>query len=322
MSEPMDKYKLTDIQYDKLISIWTFSCVTSNPKIAYESLVYRYDFQTIDEAKNLVKTFKEMFLPGIITSELESIKAQFQTENAKDDKVNDLPAWLINKGDAATREPIIQALDKDSFFSSQVRFSDTIPPSSVEVLKWGIEHIERFRKEKKEKQEKRKKDIKEMWLPVASVVLSLFAVSIAGLVPYWTAGKQEKLQADLINSQKELQKAHIDHEKILKYSELQVSSKQAGYSIFMKYLDDSYNNAAKNDSEALMNSLYQAELAYYDLEQFLKVQTNLWKNFKEKTLGCDNLKTCEVKPKIENYKNNFVANKDIIKDEMFKELFK
>ena len=225
---------LTDEEYDKLISIWLFSCVTPNAKIAFKNIEVRYKFPTETDAKQFIGRFEELFLTGIIEAEFNKIIEEFHTKN-KADGSGELPAWLFEKGKKDSkgnelktpqerwkrRNGIINSLDLGSFFSGQVRFSDKSEVAPDEVIKWGIAYIDRLRAKEKEKREKRRNLFKDF----APTLIALAAVLVSLIASYMPIAKQEEIQKKTIDNERLLQAQNAKKERDLKRYETGFSVK-------------------------------------------------------------------------------------------------
>ena len=74
-----------------------------------------------------------------------------------------LPSWIRDVDDETTKKSAIEALSPEDVFRSQFRAEYDAPKSSVEVIDWGLQHIDRLRKASLEYQEQTAKRW-EIWL--------------------------------------------------------------------------------------------------------------------------------------------------------------
>ncbi len=98
------------------------------------------------DIERLVRRRAELFRPGVTPRRLK--EWQQKMLNGKS-----LPAWLREIDDKEARSEEIRALTVDDVFRSQFRAEQDAPRSSVEILDWGLEHINRLRKARLEAQE-------------------------------------------------------------------------------------------------------------------------------------------------------------------------
>ena len=98
------------------------------------------------DIERLVRRRAELFRPGVTPRRLK--EWQQKMLNGKS-----LPAWLREIDDKEARAEEIRALTVDEVFRSQFRAEQDAPRSSVEILDWGLEHINRLRKARLEAQE-------------------------------------------------------------------------------------------------------------------------------------------------------------------------
>lgn len=61
-------------------------------------------------------------------------------------QVSKRPAWIRDLEDEASQLNAIKALSVDDVFRSQFRTEKDAPPSTLEILDWGLQHIGRLRK--------------------------------------------------------------------------------------------------------------------------------------------------------------------------------
>ncbi len=276
-------------ELDFIASVWTFACVTKNAKVEYKNIDHRYKKQ-FGDSKKVIDSHRILFLEGRVDpGELIKIKWLLLLSR---------PAWLIEwaKESKQTEYAAISNLQSEDFFSTQDRFLDTTPPSPVEVLKWGLEHIERLRNKKKEDDEKFGKLVREILIPLGTMLAAFATIIIGSYFQQQSLDRQldrqKELQTEQIQSQEKMQAATIQADKKLKAFELEFSSKQSSFSKFIRYLDQAFIYAEKKKPGAFRYSLNQAEKIYYNNFEFFLNDDNkkLWGMFISQTLNCESLK--------------------------------
>ena len=140
-----------------------------------------------------------------------------------------LPSWLRDKENHEARKTAIESLKSEDLFRNQFRPEANAPRAPVEIINWGLEHIERLRKANSEAREEKQKRVTSYWLPLISAITALLAV-LGGSVS----------QTLSLRSQTEL-----------KYYEVELTPKREGYIDFVKSLDEAYANAEKHRSERI-----------------------------------------------------------------------
>jgi hypothetical protein len=88
------------------------------------------------------------------------------------------PSWIRILNDEVQRTKI-QALTTDDVFRSQFRAARGSESSPVEVMKWGLEHIDRLRKAKLEAKDASVKSW-QLWLVFAVGVLNVMVTLLKG----------------------------------------------------------------------------------------------------------------------------------------------
>ena len=85
-----------------------------------------------------------------------------------------LPNWIRQISDETQRAEVIESLTQDDVFRSQFRVSSGSPPSSLDILDWGLQHIDRLRKARYEQREKSSKTW-QIYLTIAAVTLPILS---------------------------------------------------------------------------------------------------------------------------------------------------
>jgi hypothetical protein len=95
---------------------------------------------------------------------------------AMQSQVSKRPAWIRDLEDEASQLNAIKALSVDDVFRSQFRTEKEAPPSTLEILDWGLQYIERLRKANLEAREEAIKRW-QLWsviiLSVVNIVVTL-----------------------------------------------------------------------------------------------------------------------------------------------------
>jgi hypothetical protein len=89
-----------------------------------------------------------------------------------------IPSWIREISEHTLRSKTIDEITPDDAFRSQFRAGDAAPKSSLEIIDWGLQHIDRLRKSSYEAREKSAKSW-QMWLIFWVGVLSVAATIIA-----------------------------------------------------------------------------------------------------------------------------------------------
>lgn len=158
------KHDLDDL--DVVSAIWILASNDENPLISYRGLVYRLGLPDQYDLKAVVKSRPELFRLGAGEEQLNSWKTEMRSGRR-------LPGWIKAIEDRDMRLTAINAINKDDVFRSQFRARIGAEKSQIEIIKWGLEHLDRLRKAKAEARDASAKKW-QMWL--------VFWVSLIGVV--------------------------------------------------------------------------------------------------------------------------------------------
>ena len=223
-----------------LSAIWILACNDENPIITFRGIQYRLDLPANYDVVKLVTARGELFRKGVSRSRLSQWKCKME-------KGEQLPSWIRDISDEAERRNSISALTEKDVFRSQFRAGLDTHKSEIEVIKWGLEHIERLRKAESEVQEGKIKRISGMWIPILSMLIALAALVTSSL-----------LQNKAISTQVEVKKY-----------EMTFNPKQESYALFMKAIIEAFEAAWLGNPGSLIVKLDQGEIKYFELEQFM-----------------------------------------------------
>jgi hypothetical protein len=89
-------------------------------------------------------------------------------------QVSKRSAWIRDFENEALQLEAIEALSIDDVFRSQFRTDEDAPPSTLEVLDWGLQHIERLRKANLEARE----EVIKRWQLWSVIILSIVNIVV------------------------------------------------------------------------------------------------------------------------------------------------
>ncbi|MDT4898058.1 MAG: hypothetical protein QOH25_3135 [Acidobacteriota bacterium] len=285
---------------DILSSIWIFSCNVDDPIIMYEVVENRINPPASVNVRELVHSRGELFRRTIPPHRLEAWKQEML-------KGKHLPSLLRNIEDEPLRKKKIEAITSDDVFTNQYRVdsSDNAPLAPVEILDWGLKHIDRLREARIEKREESYRKWGSKWLPLLSTLVALVTVVSTGY----------------------FQNENIQTQARLKYYEVELKPKQEGYDQFMGSVIRAGDNAFKNDHTALTHALTDMELAYYKLIPFLEEKNKtrsdlMWEKLQQFTALCYKIEDPMAKSEIEANTHSFLEYKKYFQSELSQILFK
>lgn len=151
---------------DTVSAIWILASNDDNPLITYKGLVHRLGLHANCDVKAIVASRPELFRPGATESRINSWKANLRAGKG-------LPGWIRDIKDSAVRRAAIEAIEPSDVFRSQFRAHSNAERSPIEIIKWGLEHLDRLRKARSEANDASVKRW-QMWL--------VFGVTLLGVV--------------------------------------------------------------------------------------------------------------------------------------------
>jgi hypothetical protein len=297
-------------QLDILSAIWIMSCNDENPTITFKGIKYRLGLPESYDVYSLVKSRGELFRLGI---------PQRRLVKWKQDMLNGshLPSWVRDIENDIDRTAVIGNISTDDVFRNQFRAGFESPRAPIEIIDWGLEHIERLRRVNAEVSEEKIKRLTGIWIPILSTFIALAAV-LSGAY----------LQLQTLSLQKYIQDSSLAEQRSLKYYEVELKLRQEGYSAFMQHINSAIENASAKNSYSLGVSLHELESTYYDIEPFLvkseiDQRALLWSKYQEFAIAASELTEQPVgTPKHAELEVLIQAQKDYFHSELYKILFR
>jgi len=151
---------------DLLSAIWILASNDENPLITFQGLNHRLGLPANFDVRAIVRSRPELFRPGATDSRVSAWKSELRAGR-------NYPGWLKAIPNEIDRAAAIERLSADDVFRSQFRAHANAEKSPIEIIKWGLEHLDRLRKAKAEEKDASVKRW-QMWL--------VFWVSVAGVV--------------------------------------------------------------------------------------------------------------------------------------------
>ena len=283
--------------FDILASIWILSCNDENPIMSYESLRYRLDLDDDFDIKALIENRGELFRKTVPENRIEEWKQKMHSGKR-------VPAWIkAYKGEE--RRKIIDSLKPEDFFRCQFRTRKDANQAPLEIIDWGLQHIERLRKVEIEEKDRKRRKWTEIWIPLASFIVALIAVLLSGIIGY----------------------KNLETQRNLKKYELSFSPKQKNYSALMRNHFAAYQNARSPTPMALRSRIDRLEMNYFYLEPFLTkdLRTTTWERYLKFSAMCYEYEDVERRMANDSlkshYLNLFLEHKNAFRDELYPALF-
>lgn len=167
-------------KYKKLTAIWVLSCNDKPAIMTYKSINLRIGNSNIDEIRNLIIEFPELFQISIPEKHLRKWKTQMLDGKNRS-------KWIAKEG-----SKVINELQLNDVFRNRFRNSISVKPVENSILEWGLNYInEIVLKKEKEKQH---------WLVLTErlilPILSFIVVALSGYWVYENGQNQLNLQAE------------------------------------------------------------------------------------------------------------------------------
>src|SRR4051812_3883140 len=126
---------------DILSAIWIMASNDDFHLITYRGIQDRLDLPDGYEVRAQIRERPELFRPNASEESLE----QWRKDMLEDKR---LPAWIRKISDPVKRKEEIEKLTAKDAFRSQFRANPNSPKSGLEIIDWGLQHIDRLRKAK------------------------------------------------------------------------------------------------------------------------------------------------------------------------------
>jgi hypothetical protein len=240
-----------------LSAIWILASNSETSLMNYKFIRHRMEIPTSFEVEKLISKHPELFRLKVPISRLNLLKQEMLAGKK-------MTAWLMDISDENERKKAIESLTPEDCFRSQFRTESDAPRSPIEIIDWGLQHIERLRKAKLEEKEIRWKWLKEGVIPTLSILVALAAIIASSLI-----------QSANIDSQENLKKYELDTQEKLKKYEISFNQRNDNYVSIMESFESSLKSVESRDKTKLQISLEQIEFSYYKIRPFLRKEAQI-----------------------------------------------
>lgn len=228
---------------DILSGIWIMSCNDDNPIMTYRSISQRLNLPETYDVKAVVRNRPELFRQGILKSRLNAWKDKMKSGLSR-------PNWIVEIHDAGEQRKTINSLTRDDVFRNQFRVEDEAGKCDLQIIEWGLQHIDRLRKAAAEEKEAGSRWWTSFIIPLVSLGVAI--VSVIGTVS--------------------VQWFSIREQAASKRYEVDFRPKQQAYSSFMLAINLIVGAVAAQNGAEYLAQMDQMELAFFSLEPFLSKQ--------------------------------------------------
>lgn len=154
---------------DLISAVWILACNDENHLITFEGIRERLGLDEDFDVRGLVHKRRELFRLGAPPGELEDWQAAMRNGTR-------LLSWIKVIPESG-RSAAIDGLGQEDVFRSQFRAKRGTPKSEVQILTWGLDHIDRIRKSRIAAHDASAKSW-QMWLVFAVGVVNIIATSV------------------------------------------------------------------------------------------------------------------------------------------------
>lgn len=219
--------------------------------MTYRYTAERLDGANIESIKAIVGKRPELFRLKISVETLEAWKNDMLGRKR-------LPAWVKEADNKNDFEKFIAELQISDVFHSRFRILENSEPTKIEIIEWGLQHIDRLRKSSLDSIEVNRRWIKEWLIPILSILVAVVTVICSSVIQYFGLITQEASQIRTIEST----------EKLKKY-EVSFAQRTAAYSKLMDAVDSVQHEAVTGNVEKVLIDLQRIEAAFHQLRPFL-----------------------------------------------------
>jgi hypothetical protein len=155
-------------ELDLQSAVWIFASKDENHLLTFEGIRERLCLDADYDVRRTVLKRRELFRPGAHAFELEQWKAKMRTGRR-------VPPWIKQIEDPEQKARAIENLSEKDVFRSQFRTEPGATASSIEVINWGLDHLDRIRKGRIASREATAKSWQMwlvFWIGVANIIVS------------------------------------------------------------------------------------------------------------------------------------------------------
>jgi hypothetical protein len=256
--------------YTVLSAIWVFACNDERALISYRGIRHRLSLPTSYPVEEIIRDRAELFRLRAPLTQLAAYK-EFLRSGQKG------PSWLALAKSREEKLQMIDGLEPEDFFRSQFRTEPDAPRSSLEILKWGLEHIERLRTKDVQKNEDRHKRVTAIWIPAGSLLATILALIVSSCMQWNAADRNADLQV----------------------FETTYQPRQEGYATLMRALWSTFQVASGNDQVRADSSLAALETMLFELEPVMAEGTReaIWKQYRTFEAFCRQIANGPAQPR-------------------------
>jgi hypothetical protein len=232
------KTAIQRVDEDTLSAIWVLSCLDEDPILTFAGIANRTGLSD-EEARKLVASRREMFRPGVSEKRLAAWKDKLRLGKSR-------AAWVLEIGDVERQNSAIDAISTRDVFRNQFRVNADAPKCSVEIINWGLNHLDLIRKSGATFRDERQRRWGAVVLPTVAI-LSTLLISLISQTLQWKISDNQRAQ---------------------KYYEVNFKPKQESYAAFFSAFNEAANACASADEPRALAQINKMEVAYYSLDPF------------------------------------------------------
>lgn len=290
------------VEFDILTSVWIMASNDQNPFMLYETVRRRLDLPDNYPLEKIIAKRSELFRKKVPEYRIDSLKKDWIKKCDLDEKK--IPSFLQKFQTKEERINYLNSISEKDIFRSQFRIENDADRSDIEIIDWGLKHIERLRNNLIEEREKKKRNYKEIWIPIGSLILTMI----------------------ILISNIYLQRKNQEIQITLKKYEISFKPRQEYYASILGTMIIAYTNAHNGMRENLTSNLDNIERTFYYIEPFLsKSQRDSFyhkiQGFSVMCYNLENLQSKNFQEQHENYSDSLIAYRTYFREKLYPILF-
>jgi hypothetical protein len=159
----------TPDEFAILTATWILASNDENSIMTYKGIVYRLDLPKNYNLKRIVNSRGELFRRGVQEYSLEEWKRKMISFP------KNRSSWIRALGDELKQVAAIRELSANDVFRSQFRTINGAGKSPIEIIDWGLQHIERLRKAGMESKEQYAKSTEVRWILAVTIISAIIS---------------------------------------------------------------------------------------------------------------------------------------------------
>ena len=162
-------------EFDLISAIWIMACNDEGSILTYQGINHRLQLNDKAKVQKLIESRPDLFRLGVTQRWLDEWKEEMKKGKSR-------PSWIRDPEDISESERLtrIEGIIVKDVFRSQFRTKKDSPQSELDVVEWGLKHIDRLRKAEIEKEDTRTRSW-QVWLIFCVGFVNLVATVVVAI---------------------------------------------------------------------------------------------------------------------------------------------